>query len=213
MKKRTVWLPIAIVLTLVIVAMIGLLVFMFIKGSDFYTMKQAEKDTVSDEGSLQEGEDISIPQEADQYAEGQSEEYETVALDDFSVSMKGGNGASAAGKAADSNDNQGVAATTEASGGMDDTSGYIIGGSDTRELTAADLDGLTAQELTYARNEIYARHGRVFKSAELQNYFDTKDWYTRNDSFDDHDLSAVEKTNAEFISQYQEDNALTYKVN
>jgi hypothetical protein len=34
-------------------------------------------------------------------------------------------------------------------------------------LTSADLEGRTADELRILRNEIYARHGYVFKSEEL----------------------------------------------
>lgn len=38
---------------------------------------------------------------------------------------------------------------------------------------------MSASDLYYARNEIFARHGRMFKRDDLQEYFDSKDWYTR----------------------------------
>ncbi|MGN1023298.1 MAG: YARHG domain-containing protein, partial [Lachnospiraceae bacterium] len=47
---------------------------------------------------------------------------------------------------------------------------YIIPDSDSRLLTEDDVKDLTLQEINYAKNEIYARHGRKFKSKELQNY-------------------------------------------
>jgi hypothetical protein len=54
---------------------------------------------------------------------------------------------------------------------------YILPDSSIRPLTDSDLRGLTPEELRLARNEIYARHGRVFRDAELQAYFDAKPWY------------------------------------
>ena len=54
---------------------------------------------------------------------------------------------------------------------------YVIPDSDSRYLTVADLVGLTADELRIARNEIYARHGRLFSDAALQAYFDQQPWY------------------------------------
>ena len=54
---------------------------------------------------------------------------------------------------------------------------YIIPDSDTRLLTDADVYGLNIQEINYAKNEIYAIHGRKFKSKERQDYFNSKSWY------------------------------------
>ncbi|MGN1022921.1 MAG: YARHG domain-containing protein, partial [Lachnospiraceae bacterium] len=51
--------------------------------------------------------------------------------------------------------------------------------------------------------EIYARHGRKFKSKELQNYFNSKDWYegtVDSDKFDESVLSSTEKKNASFLA-------------
>ena len=94
---------------------------------------------------------------------------------------------------------------------MEDSNGYILPDSDSRKLKKSDLAGMTAQQLSYAKNEIYARHGRVFKSSELQDYFNEKDWYEENDDFKDEDLSKKEAENTEFIDAYQKDNDLEYK--
>lgn len=102
--------------------------------------------------------------------------------------------------------------TTTGSAKMDDPNGYILPTSNSAELTDADLSGLTAQELTYARNEIYARYGYVFESKELNDYFATKSWYTVNSAATDDSLSDLEKKNAEFIRIYQENNQLKYDV-
>ena len=57
----------------------------------------------------------------------------------------------------------------------DDT--YIFPNSDTEYLTNSDLSGMSKSEINLAKNELYARHGRKFKSKELQEYFESKDWY------------------------------------
>ncbi|MDZ4910730.1 YARHG domain-containing protein, partial [Clostridium perfringens] len=76
--------------------------------------------------------------------------------------------------------------------------GYIFSDSDVRYLTASDLSGLSSWELKLARNEIYARHGRLFKDSSLQNYFNSCTWYNgyiSPDDFNDDSLNSVEKYN------------------
>lgn len=87
---------------------------------------------------------------------------------------------------------------------------FIIPYSSDILLTESDLEGLSAKELTYARNEIYARHGYVFKSSELNDYFNGMSWYLPNPNFDG-TLYGVEEANAIFIKTYQEENNLQYK--
>ena len=88
---------------------------------------------------------------------------------------------------------------------------YIIPHSDEVILTEADLQNLSPQELTYARNEIYARHGYIFKSNELNNYFKSKSWYTPDPNFDG-TLYGVELENANFIREYQNNYGKNYKL-
>ncbi|MBE5848933.1 MAG: YARHG domain-containing protein [Lachnospiraceae bacterium] len=87
---------------------------------------------------------------------------------------------------------------------------YIIPYSSAVELDESDLELLTAQELTYARNEIFARHGYVFNSYELNGYFRTKEWYHPDTNYSGI-LQGVEQENASFISDYQNKYGLTYK--
>lgn len=54
---------------------------------------------------------------------------------------------------------------------------YILPDSSDTYLTKEDLEGLTQEELRIARNEIMARHGRIFNDPELAAYFESKDWY------------------------------------
>lgn len=55
---------------------------------------------------------------------------------------------------------------------------YILPECDTRVYTKEELSVLSAEELRLARNEIYARHGRIFSAEDLKNYFQSKSWYT-----------------------------------
>lgn len=54
---------------------------------------------------------------------------------------------------------------------------FILPDSDRRIYTEAELQHLTAEELILARNEIYARHGYVFRSGDLAEYFSYCSWY------------------------------------
>ena len=54
---------------------------------------------------------------------------------------------------------------------------YILPDSSTRYYLKEELAGLTDEQLYYARNEIYAKLGRKFKSEELNQYFSQKTWY------------------------------------
>lgn len=46
-----------------------------------------------------------------------------------------------------------------------------------RKLTDSELINLSLDDLRIIRNEIYARHGRMFKSSSLRNYFSAYTWY------------------------------------
>ncbi len=79
---------------------------------------------------------------------------------------------------------------------------YILEDSSSRYITIYDVRDLSVQELCYARNEIYARHGRKFKSTELMEYFSTWDWYygyIEPDSFPESTLSTIERANVDYL--------------
>lgn len=48
---------------------------------------------------------------------------------------------------------------------------------DTAYLSDAEIDEMPLQVLCYAKNEIYAQHGRKFVSKELTEYFNEQPWY------------------------------------
>ena len=79
---------------------------------------------------------------------------------------------------------------------------WMFPDSSERLLTDADIEGLSSWELKVARNEIYARHGRRFNSAELQNHFNSCSWYNGTvapENFSDTMLSDIELANVQFL--------------
>lgn len=57
--------------------------------------------------------------------------------------------------------------------------GYLYP-SDTKEFTTEFLQSLSKSQARLLRNEMYARHGLVFNSSDLQDYFSKKSWYKPN---------------------------------
>lgn len=85
--------------------------------------------------------------------------------------------------------------------------GYVLPESSMRVVTKSDLIGLTPEQLMIARNEIYARHGRQFKTEWLQTHFNACPWYIINPNYnynnEDSMLSSLELQNAKFILDYE----------
>lgn len=185
-KKTNVWVPVAVIIGILLVAMIVLTIFMVVTGRSAGNTGSSSSKYHAD--STQS--DVK-PQDSDDYIQD-------VSLNEFSIG----------GSSDDSSASDNAEAAEVA---MEDSNGYILPDSASRKLKKSDLAGMTAQQLSYAKNEIYARHGRVFKSSELQDYFNEKDWYEENDDFKDEDLSKKEAENTKFIAAYQKDNDLEYK--
>lgn len=84
--------------------------------------------------------------------------------------------------------------------------GYILPSSGSRLLSASEVAGLSKDQLRLARNEIYARHGRIFDDQGLQAYFNSMSWYHgiyTGSQFSEDWLSEVEKKNIALIEQYE----------
>lgn len=83
---------------------------------------------------------------------------------------------------------------------------YIFPFSNIEYLKDYELTGLSKDELKIARNEIYARHGRMFNDANLQAYFNSCSWYTPSispENFSDSMLNNVEIANRDLIVSYE----------
>jgi hypothetical protein len=73
----------------------------------------------------------------------------------------------------------------------------------TTPVTNALLEGMFLEDARKLRNEIYARHGKVFKDRWLQKYFASFDWYKSNPRYTDAALTEVERQNAAAIAAYE----------
>ena len=84
---------------------------------------------------------------------------------------------------------------------------YLLPDSASRYMTSEDLAPLSKEELRFARNEIFARHGRLFTDQELQDYFNAQSWYKgyiKPQNFDSSVLNDFERYNVAFISKYED---------
>jgi hypothetical protein len=72
-----------------------------------------------------------------------------------------------------------------------------------KAISEAMLQGLSLHELRLLRNEVYARHGRMFRAEWLQQYFFNQPWYTPDENFKDEALSGNDKLNVETIVQFE----------
>lgn len=72
-----------------------------------------------------------------------------------------------------------------------------------RILTEDDLAGLSSKELKIMRNEIYARHGFIFKTKSMKEYFTAQPWYKGKYNDVSSMLSDIEIKNVEFIKKHE----------
>ena len=80
-----------------------------------------------------------------------------------------------------------------------------------RSVSDSDLANKAAFELDIMRNSIYASHGRMFQSKDLQNHFNNQSWYQplyKPSNFPDRLLSSLEQRNAAYILSFQNRNNL-----
>jgi len=82
---------------------------------------------------------------------------------------------------------------------------YIFPKSGSMELLDSDVSTLIKPNLTLARNEIFARHGFIFKTEPFKSYFNNKSWYKQNPTFkgSDEELNAAEIYNVQLILKYE----------
>lgn len=75
----------------------------------------------------------------------------------------------------------------------DDIAGDYILPSDTKELTRADIEDMSAEDIRLAINEMYARKGYDFGAGSVQRYFEEQSWYEK-----DEDLATAADAAARF---------------
>ncbi len=72
-----------------------------------------------------------------------------------------------------------------------------------RELTESDLNGLSQWQLKLLRNEVFARHGYIFQTTDLQLVFSQYSWYTPEYADVNDMLSDTERYNVTFIKRHE----------
>jgi len=74
----------------------------------------------------------------------------------------------------------------------------------TNVMTTGELKIYTHNELDIMRNEIYARHGHIFKTARYRDYFNAQPWYKGTVNEAGNLLSEIEQLNVAQIKAAQE---------
>lgn len=72
-----------------------------------------------------------------------------------------------------------------------------------RKLTESDLNGLSQWQLKLLRNEVFARHGYIFQTTDLQLVFSQYSWYTPEYNDVNDLLSDTERYNVTFIKRHE----------
>ena len=82
--------------------------------------------------------------------------------------------------------------------------GIIFPNSSREEITEKDAADLSDEELRYAINELYARHGYIFKDDAMRSYYENFDWYEEtvaSDAFSLDLFNDTERKNIEILQK------------
>jgi len=72
-----------------------------------------------------------------------------------------------------------------------------------RILSSSDLSGLSKYDLKIMRNEIFARHGYIFTTSDMKQYFSNQSWYSPRYGNVTSMLTNIEQKNIAFIKRYE----------
>ncbi len=98
---------------------------------------------------------------------------------------------------------------------VQEESAYILPDSDSRFYTEVELSTLSEEEFTLAKNEIYARHGRIFTTDYIREYFESQPWYQGTiepDDFSDSVFNEYEQANIDLMAAMEENGWETVTV-
>jgi hypothetical protein len=79
------------------------------------------------------------------------------------------------------------------------------------EINFPKLITLNSKELRIAKNSIFAKHGKKFKSHDLKKYFMDQPWYKENDDFTTDLLSESDKCVIELITHLEKNKNILWK--
>jgi len=72
-----------------------------------------------------------------------------------------------------------------------------------RIIEYSDISNLSSRDLKIMRNEIFARHGYIFKTSDMVQYFSEQSWYRPLHADVSSKLTDIEKKNVDFIKSYE----------
>ncbi len=122
-------------------------------------------------------------------------------LVDYQKEMGWRGGGSSSGDSSEGSEGSGTA-------NPDATDNTFLFPSDTQLITREDLEGKTQRDVQLLVNEIYARHGYIFKTDFLKEYFENQQWYkpvTSSNSVVYSSFNDTEKKNAVFLDEYMKE--------
>lgn len=96
---------------------------------------------------------------------------------------------------------------------------FVVDGTDSGLFDKSFFEQLSDDELRVAKNEIFARHGRMFNDPDLQAYFDSKEWYQGTyspeefDKIQENELNGFEKENLQIMSLIEEERGVNVAEN
>lgn len=94
-----------------------------------------------------------------------------------------------------------AAKNNTASSVMDADDGYIFPDVDTSYVSKSSVKKLSDEELQYAVNEVYAKHGLKFTKKQNKERFEKKEWYVGTvDDQDEISLNKYEKKNVDTMA-------------
>lgn len=74
----------------------------------------------------------------------------------------------------------------------------------TKYLTYSDISDKSKYQIKIMKNEIYARHGYIFKTnPDMVNHFNSQSWYEPRSNDVNNLLSDIEKSNIKFLKNYE----------
>ena len=129
---------------------------------------------------------------------------------------------SGSGEAVSVESTEGAAETNKSASESDelfkgDKKEFVFSDSDVRKLTEEEIEDMLDEsddpvwDIRIAINELYARHGRMFDSPEVREYFESLDWYEGSieaeefDKYQNEYLSEIEIYNRDLLSRYRDE--------
>lgn len=96
----------------------------------------------------------------------------------------------------------------QANGATFDANGFVFADSSERYLTMDDIANLNKDMLGYARNEIFARNGNLFRTDKYIEHYNSYDWYRnmpgKRYGVEPYELNPIEQANVNLIREREE---------